>query len=166
MAPRIQCVRCETLFQADLIQFRRKQPFCGPCLKTRPGPGWVWSKRIGKWRRPAIRKFFGDRQGVHIALGWLVAHLSALAGAGTGLLAAAVGAEPWAAWVAGAAVALGVNQMVSHQFLRYEEVEAQEIEDDGYIDIGGYIGGQMAAVGELGTAAVTLALLNPPFLGG
>ena len=161
MAPRIQCVRCESTFLPELILFRRKQPFCGPCLKTRPGPGWVWSKRLGKWRRPAIRKFFGDRQGVHLALGWGVAHAAALAGTGVGLLAAVIlpdGFE-WAGWLAGAAVGLAVNQMVTHQFLRYEEVEAEEIQDDGYVDIGGYLTGQLSAVVELGGGALAAAIL-------
>ena len=31
--------------------------------------------------------------------------------------------------------------ILTHLFLRYEEVEAKEIADDAYIDIGGYISG-------------------------
>ena len=47
--------------------------YCGSCKKYRNGKchkaGWKWSERLGKCRRPAIREFMMDRQGIHIVLG-------------------------------------------------------------------------------------------------
>ena len=113
---------------------------------SKPGKGWVWSDRLQKWRRPAARKFMLDRQGIHIVLGAVVA-MPFLA------LAALKADEFWmGAWFA-------VSVVVTHLFLRYEEVEAKEIADDAYIDIGGYLGGFLVVA--LVALVVGVWLSNP-----
>ena len=102
-------------------------------MNGKPGKGWVWSDRLQKWRRPAVRQFMADRQGIHIVLGLVVAGLGA-------------GME----WAFGWGIATIV--VLSALFCLYEVVEAGEISDDGYIDIGGYLGGLMA-----GAAGAVLA---------
>ena len=104
--------------------------------KGKPGKGWVWSDRLQKWRRPAARKFMVDRQGIHIVLGAVVALPLVLLGVAEKFWLDDVG--PIAlGWIWAATV-------VTHLFLRYEEVEAKEISDDAYIDIGGFLGGFLA----------------------
>ena len=126
---------------------------------AKPGKGWVWSKRLVKWRRPAVRQFMADRQGIHIVLGFVTANAAALIGTAVGLLAYAVSGNDWVGWLAGPVTGLAVNGMISHQFLRYEEVEAKEIGDDAYVDIGGYLGGQLGAVVELGVGGLAAAYI-------
>ena len=85
--------------------------------------GWVWSDRLGKWRRPAVRKFMADRQGIHLILGVAI---------GLGWLGLLV-QEPYS--LTGPTI---IAQVLAYiRFNRYEEVEAKEIEDDAYIDLGG-----------------------------
>ena len=102
--------------------------------KNNPRKGYVWSERLQKYRRPAIRKFMADRQGIHAIIGVLVGLFWLL------LLAIPHIANPVAAAVFGGAVLL-VQVLAYVRFNRYEEVEAKEIDDDGYIDLGGEMGG-------------------------
>ena len=110
-----------------------------------PKKGYHWSERLGKYRRPAVRQFMMDRQGVHIILGFVAASLSLVTAAGVFLAAAVLDVPAWAGFIAAVLSMLILDALLTHQFLRYEEVEAKEIDDDGYIDIGGYLGGQLAA---------------------
>ena len=129
--------------------------------------GYHWSDRLQKYRRPAVRQFMMDRQGVHIILGFIAGALALAAGAATFVLGlwAALYIHPVEPTALGLAVLFltaalatgGVDWILTHQFLRYEEVEAAEIDDDGYIDIGGYLGGQLGACALY--AALTLGLL-------
>ena len=123
-----------------------------------PKKGWVWSDRLQKYRRPAIRKFMADRQGIHIILGFLVglllplfAVLGGLGGVGVGYAVDMAADQNLVGWMlAGALIGDVIGLLpvglLTHIFLRYEEVEAKEIEDDAYIDIGGYLGGLMASL--------------------
>ena len=105
----------------------------------KPGKGWVWSKRLNKWRRPAIRQWMNDRQGIHAILGfavglsWLLLLFDPL------LMMGPVIAAQLLAYI---------------RFNRYEEVEAKEIGDDGYIDLGGEL------MAWLPTTAVCLAVVG------
>ena len=116
--------------------------YCEPCGKYRNGKchrqGYHWSERLGKCRRPAIRKFMADRQGIHIVLGVATGLLWAIPA-----VLALLTANGIAVIASGLAVAVVTNQ-INHLFLTYETVEAKEIGDDGYIDIGGYLTGYQA----------------------
>ena len=116
-----------------------------------PKKGYVWSERLGKWRRPAIRKFMMDRQGVHIILGFLVNLLGVGAAFAVMMLTKHT--------LAGILVGVALVTVATHVFLRYEEVEAAEIEDDGYIDIGGYLGGMLACAALVTTVGILLKVL-------
>lgn len=145
----ITCPRCGEESERWFATMINGRDFCHPCAATYPGKGWVWSKRLVKWRRPAMRAWMADRQGIHIILGLLVVALSA----GFGLV---VGDKP-ITWLVGGGLVAGVATWI---FLRYEEVEAKEISDDAYIDIGGYLGGILAGVALLAVVGGILRVLG------
>ena len=133
-------------------------------MNESPGKGWVWSNRLQKYRRPAIRSFMMDRQGIHIVLGLIVGGIFNILPAASGFLYPKDGDWQLALiWLATIVLGLLVCILITHIFLRYEEVEAKEIEDDAYIDIGGYLGGLIGSlcIGEV----VMVALLISRFVG-
>ena len=111
-----------------------------PDYSTYPGKGWVWSRRLNKWRRPAMRAFMADRQGIHLVLGLAVGLCWLFLLVGNWHLTAATIAAQILAYL---------------RFNRYEEVEAREISDDAYIDLGGeMVGWLIASVGVFGYMAL------------
>ena len=122
-----------------------------------PKKGYVWSERLQKYRRPAFREWANDRQGIHLALGLGVVAVAALVTIGFALLVNALGITQ-GALLAAVLLGIAVEAVMTHQFLRYEEVEAKEIADDGYIDIGGYLTGQLIGFALTGAAMLAWAV--------
>ena len=107
-----------------------------------PKKGYVWSERLQKYRRPAIRQWMNDRQGIHALLGFAIG-LCWLFLLAPGMVWPTIAAQALAYW----------------RFNQYEAIEAKEISDDGYIDLGG----EMMAW--LPTTAICLAVVGAKQLG-